>query len=289
MLNFQFNLRGGLSIQLVDQLLDTYDRYATDPIVRREKDKYLTNLTSLSLYYSITDRIYINLDYTYFLVDYDEKRSESLNRTDDTIAGNLFFQWMPKTSFFTGFDTIRVTYDDKPLSENTRNNYYVGLQWDITDKSRGRIRLGYSNREYENRATDTSEDLFYEIQLNHNFTDTTSLNLTAYRRENETDTTAYPYRLSHHFRASYLQEATSKLTLGLRASYAVDEYDGETPSMAASGDREDNLYTINPYVLYAFADWLSMRLSYEYEESTSDDPENNYKVNSVMMSIYWGI
>ena len=154
----QYNLRGGLSIELLDQFIDTYDPYSSSLADRYEQDKYRTNLANITIGYRISDKLNVNLGYSNFLVDYDEKLSERRNRTDHTATGYIYFQVRPKAAVFTGYEFTQVDYETDEHSNSTENRFYGGFQWDITEKSRGRIKAGYGVTDFDDSGIDDAKD-----------------------------------------------------------------------------------------------------------------------------------
>lgn len=281
----QYNLKGGLSIELLDQFIDTYDAYSSSLADREKQDKYITNLANITIGYRISDKLNVNLGYSNFLVDYDEKLSERWNRTDHTATGYIYFQVRPKAAVFTGYEFTQINYEEDERSDNTENRFYGGFQWDITEKSRGRIKAGYGDTDFDAADIENSQDYIYEIQLDHRLTRKTSLSLFAYRKKEEADFSAYDYILTHKATASYMQRVTNKISIGMRLSYAYESFEGEVNLIGKSEERKDDLYYLNPYIRYHFRDWFSMDLEYKYEKRDSNTTLYEFETNSLLIGL----
>jgi len=281
----QYNLKGGLSLEVLDQYVDTYDSYSTNLSDVKEQDKYQTNLVNITLGYRISEKLNVKLDYSNFLVDYDEAENREFNRTDNTGTGYIFFQVRPKAAVFTGYEVTEVDYDRDENSDSTENRFYGGFQWDITDKSRGRIKAGYGVTDFDDSTIDDAKDYIYEIQVDHHFTPKTSVSLFAYRKQEEADYSVYDYVLSHRAGATYLQRVTRKISLSMRISYANESYESESGLIWGSEDREDDVYYLSPSIRYHFRDWLSMSLEYMYEKRDSNIPLDDFETNSVVLGV----
>ena len=281
----QYNLRGGLSVEVLDQFVDTYDSYSTSLSDVQEQDKYLTNLVNITLGYRISKKFNVKLDYSNFLVDYDEAENREFNRTDNTGTGYIFFQVRPKASIFIGYEMTEVDYDKDENSDSTEDRFYGGFQWDITDKSQSRIKAGYGVTDFDDSTIDDAKDYIYEIQVDHHFTPKTSVSLSAYRKQEEADYSAYDYILSHRAAATYRQRVTRKISLGLRASYANESYESESGLIGGSQEREDDVYDVAPSIRYHFRDWFSMSLEYMYEKRDSNIPLDDFETNSVVLGV----
>lgn len=281
----QYNLKGGLSIELLDQFIDTYDAYSSSLADREKQDKYITNLANITIGYRISDKLNVNLGYSNFLVDYDEKLSERWNRTDHTATGYIYFQVRPKAAVFTGYEFTQINYEEDERSDNTENRFYGGFQWDVTEKSRGRIKAGYGDKDFDAADIENSQDYIYEIQLDHRLTRKTSLSLFAYRKKEEANFSAYDYILTHKATASYMQRVTNKISIGMRLSYAYESFEGEVNLIGKSEERKDDLYYLNPYIRYHFRDWFSMDLEYKYEKRDSNTTLYEFETNSLLIGL----
>ena len=278
----QYNLKGGLSFELLEQFIDTYDVYSSSLTDREEQDKYTTNLANVAIGYRVSDKLNINLGYSNFLVDYDENQNEGLNRTDHTGTGYIYFQVRPKAAVFAGYEFTQVDYDGFGRSDNTENRFYGGFQWDITEKSRGRIKAGYGDTDFDDPEIDNAKDYIYEIQLDHKLTRKTSLSLLAYRKNEEADFSVYDYILTHKATASYLQRITNKISIGTRLSYAYENYKSE---VITGEKRKDDFYYLNPYIRYHFRDWFSIHLEYKYEKRDSNTSLYVFETNSLLIGL----
>ncbi len=282
---FQYNLRGGLSLEILDQFIDTYDSYSTSLADVEEQDKYRTNLANVTLGYRISKKLKLALEYSNFLVDYDESENKVFERKDHTGTGYIYFQVRPKAAVFTGYEFTKVDYDRDQISDSKENRFYGGFQWDITDKSRGRIKAGYGNTDFDDSRIDDADEYIYEIQVNHRFTPKTSLSLFAYRKKEEADFSVYDYILTHRARASYRQRITRKISIGLQVSYAYERYESDGNIIWITKERKDDVYYVKPLIRYHFKDWFSMNLEYMYEKRDSNITLYDFETNSVSVGL----
>ncbi|TFH59926.1 MAG: hypothetical protein E4G91_08750, partial [Candidatus Zixiibacteriota bacterium] len=169
------NLRGGLSLELADVYEVKSDPYGTGGTPSRELDKFTSNLFNATLSYKLTPKITLRGDYGHFYLDYDAGRNAYRNRTDDSFSVYGFYQLTPKTSAFVQAEYIKVDYDENVKSDNDEMNYYVGIQLKATDKTRGRIKVGYGQKEYDQSGYDDKDDWLAEAQIDHFFTPKTSV------------------------------------------------------------------------------------------------------------------
>jgi hypothetical protein len=281
--SLQYKLRGGLSVGLFNQYLDTYDPYSTNRRDKKDQDKYKTNITQIDLGYKISPKLNLDLGYSFFWVDYDQNEDDDLNRVDHTGRGYIYFRVRPKVALFSGYELARIDYDKGENRDSIENRFFGGLQWNITEKSRGRIKGGYGVKKFDDSDIDGAKESIFEAQVIYHFTPKTSLRVRGYRRNEESDASRFDYTLTYGARASYLQRITRKITFGMEFWYRNRNYEDDTRRADASRDRKDNDYFLSPYLSYAFRDWFSMHLRYEYEKRDSNEADIDFETNSVLI------
>ncbi|HHN65344.1 MAG TPA: DUF560 domain-containing protein [Nitrospirae bacterium] len=280
---FQYNFRGGLSVDLYEQFIKTHDERGTG--VSTELDKYNTNLAGITASYDISRRFRIRLDYSNYYVNYKDTRNDFRDRVDNSINTYLFYKFLPKTSAFVEYDYLDIHYRKGILDDSVEHHFLGGLQWEITGKSRGTAKAGYGIKDFENSDIDTARELFLELQLEHNFTPKTSLKLIGTRRTNETNISVTDYILTHSITAEYLQRLTSKISSAIDLSYQHDKYKGELTFGGKTDERKDNIYRASVAFDYGFRDWLKFDLGYIYTKRDSNFSDFDYTNNTVFFRV----
>ncbi len=102
---FQYNFRGGLSIDIADLFVRSHDRRGTG--ISETLDKYKTNLFHIISAYEVSRRTMVRIDYANFLVDYDDSESDFRDRKDNAFSGYIFYKFRPKTSAFIEYELYR--------------------------------------------------------------------------------------------------------------------------------------------------------------------------------------
>jgi hypothetical protein len=278
---FQYNFRGGLSIDVIDQFQESHDIRGTG--ISTELDKYSTNLTNLMITYDLSEKFRLRGEYSNFLVDYSDSRNDFRDRVDNGLSGYLFYKVLPKTSFFVEYEFLDVNYDQDTIPDSKEHHFFGGIQWDITAKSKGRFKAGYGEKNFSGGGD--SNDLIFEVQLDHQFTTKTSLKLAATRKTNETTISVTDYLLSTALRAEYLQRVTGKITGSLGLGYRNDSYKGEITIGGVTDKRDDDIYNASLAFQYEFKDWLKADLGYIYTKRDSNFPEFDYTNNTLFFRI----
>ena len=274
---FQYNLRGGLTLEVIDQFVKSYDNRATT--LTNELDKYWDNLTSFTGMYDVSDRVKLRVDYSHFIVNYLADRNDFRDRNDETVSGYIFYRFMPKTSFFTQYEFVDINYDKDTLSNSREHHFFGGIQWDITAKSTGSVKAGYEKKDFTRSSIGTNNDFIYEVQINHRLTAKVSLLLKASRRTEETNISTTNYTITDSVGLGYLHRLTAKLTANLNFEYGHDKYNGDVTLNNETGPLSDHYWSGAFALQYKLREWLEAAAGYIYGRRSSDFSEFNYVTN----------
>jgi hypothetical protein len=282
---FQYNLRGGLTLEVLDQFIKSYDNRATTTTLTNELDKYWDNLTSFTGTYDVSDRVQFRIDYSHFIVDYLADRNDFRNRNDNAFSGYLFYRFRPKTSLFAEYEFIDIRYDKDTLSNSREHHFFGGIQWDITAKSKGSIKAGYGKKEFTHSGIADSNDFILEAQIDHKLTAKTSLLLKASRRTEETNISTTNYIISDSVGVAYLHRLTAKLTADINVEYGHDKYNGDVTLNGETGSLSDHYWSGAFALQYKFREWLGADAGYIYGRRSSDFSEFDYITNIIFLRI----
>lgn len=279
----QYNTPGGLSAEIVEQFISSHDAWGTG--ISRELDKYKTNLVNLVFSYNLSERFKLRADYSNFYVNYDAKRNNFRDRVDNVLAGYVFYKIKPKTSLFFEYEFMDIGYDKNILSDSLEHHYYGGLEWDITAKSIGSIKLGYGVKDFSSSYIKDNNDFIFEVRLDHKFTPKTSLILKATRRTEETNISATYYIISNSIEAEYLQRITRKIQFYLGAFYSNENYKGKVFYNNIVSKIEDDYYRLAVALQYEFREWLKADLGYIYNKRSSSLSDFDYTTNIIFLRV----
>jgi polysaccharide biosynthesis protein VpsM len=280
---FQYNLRGGLSFELVDQFLASHDILGIG--LSTQLDKFRANLVNFIIRYEAGDRLILRLDYSNYLVGYTASRNNFRDRDDNAISAYLFYKLQPKTSLFYQYEFIDVGYRDNILSDSTEQHNFLGVQWDMTAKSKGSVKAGYGIKDFSSSDIQDSRDFIMEAQVDHKLTAKTSLMLKASRKTNETNISTTDYMLSDTIEADYLQKITGKISANIVLAYTRDAYHGEVTLGGNMKKLTDNYYSGALALQYKFKEWLEMDAGYVLTVRDSAFSELDYTNNKLFLRI----
>jgi hypothetical protein len=279
---FQYNLRGGLSFEVMDQYIDSHDDRGTG--IYTELSEYKTNLSDLIMIYRTASRFDFRIDASYFLVNYDKSIDDYRDRYDLSLAAYIFYKATPKTRFFFEYEYFDITYDKNILSDSQEHHFFGGMQWDITAKSKGSVKAGYGKKDFAS-AEENTDDFIFEVQIDHHFTPKTSLMLRASRSTNETDVSTTDYVLSDTIELEYLQKITAKIAADIKLSYTRDAYKDDFTYDGKTGELDDDYYDGAFALQYKFREWLQTDLGYIFMKRDSSFSEFDYTTNVVFFRL----
>ncbi len=283
---------GGISYKANRFMLDVVDRYmiayeergtgvSTEP---SDVDDYNSNYLQTILTFDTRHRIRLRFDYSNYWIDYDDDRNSFRERTDNSYSTYVYYKLRPKTAAFVQYTFIDVQYDKNSLRDSDEHNFFGGVQWDVTAKTKGLFKAGYGIKEFEN--TDEEDTNFIlETQVHYKFTPKTSLRVSAFRKTNETDLRGTTYIVSNGIEGEYQQMLTSKITGLARLSYVNDDYKDEFPFLGVLQTREDDTVQASLGLQHQFRRWLQGSVGYVYTERDSNIDYFDYTSNTVFLRV----
>lgn len=279
----QYNLRGGLTFELIDQFLFSHDLRGTG--ISSELDKFRTNLANFVVTYNVGDRFMLRLDYANYFVDYTASRNGFRDRNDNTASAYLFYLFRPKTSLFCEYEFVDVSYVKDIQSNSAEHHGFLGIQWDVTSKTKGSVKAGYGLKDFSRSDIKNSNDFIFEAQVDHKFTAKTSVLLKASRKTNETNISNTDYMVSDFIEAQYIQRLTGKITANAGLSYGRNAYHNEFIYGGRTKKLKDDYITGMLALQYKFKEWLELDTGYLFSRRASSFPEFDYTNNSFFLRI----
>lgn len=279
----QYNFRGGLSIDLFNQFNKSYDDWGRGEFFTR--DEYVSNLFSVVLSYEMSDKTLFRFDYSNYNLNFEDAQNSFRDRTDNYLSGYLFYKVQPRLALFGQYEFIDVSYQEDTLSGSKEHNVYCGARWNISQKTTGYLKAGYSLREFDLPELKNEKGFLFEAHVDYKFTPKTSLRLAASRKNNETDISRADYIVSDNIRAAYVQKLTPKITANINLSYTDDRYKGTVTIDGVSKKLQDTYHKAGISLDYAMRQRLKMRLGYDYLRKNSNFDIFDYTANILFMKI----
>ncbi len=281
--SFKVSLRGGLSLEMIDVYEINRDPYGTGGTPDRKLDKFDSNLFNTILAYQFTPKTSLRLDYGNYYLDYDKDRNKYRNRTDNTGSAYLFYSLTPKTALFFQVEYVAIDYDEDINSDSDAMNYYIGAQMRASKKLRGRVKVGYGEKDYDDSNLDDRDEWMAEARLDYFFTPKTSIYLRSTRRVLESDSIGTNSILSYRTQLGYRQRFTPKLRGEMAFSYVNNDYKDDIVAGLQADKRKDKDYGFIVAVGFIPNRWLNVSVGYEYEDRDSNLENNDYTNNTVFL------
>lgn len=284
---FKYNLRGGLSLQVLDSYTMSQDRFEIGNAGEDPVRRYQSNLGQAVADWEFSEKLRTKAELSNFYLNYAEAIDDFLNRSDNNLSLYGYYKYSPKTSLFLQYQFIDVSYDSNTAWDNTQDLYYAGINWASTKKTSLRMKAGYQNKnnQEDNIQTESQDNngFAFELALKYQITEKTEINLALNNKIDESDSTTALNKDVSAGTIRYKQEFSEKITGVCDLSIENANY-----NQIQGPERDEDRYVFRPALQYAFKDWLMAELAYQYDTRNSTDALFDYASNTIFVSINSG-
>lgn len=282
---FRYNMRGGLSLMLVDRYTHDSDRFDIGSEQGIYENKFDSNIVVATADWNITEKLRAKFDYSNFFLDYEEAIDAFKERSDNAFDLYGYYNFSMKTSFFVQGKFVDVAYDTATYNDNQQYFVYGGMKWDTTEKVSLMAKAGYQDKQYDNNDETVARrgdytGLALDVQAVYKITEKSKVTLDMYRANEETDSTLAADKTVLGAKVGYNQKFTEKISGSLFASYEDAEY-----TQLVARDRDDSTFLVRPAAQYLFKEWLMAELSYKYEQRDSTDNLFDFETNTFLANV----
>lgn len=247
-------------------------------------DKYHTNAFSGLVSYGAPDAMgRMDLSAGYSDKRYDNNRT--LTQTRDmktTNAGGAFFwQVMPKTSLLLEARYTKLDYLYKTALvdlDSKEYRYYAGVEWDITGKTTGSIRLGQQQKKFAKAGVQDFSGFGWEASIDWMPRTYSMLNLTTSSNPTETDGTG-SYIESKAYSATWMHQWSELLSQRVSGGLTTNTYANDP------ANRKDDITAFGIGLDYKVLRWLTAGVAYDYSKRASNAANADYKRNIFTMTL----
>ncbi len=280
---FQFNLRGGLSINFIEQFQNSHEALGAG--LTRFHDKFRSNLFHAIFFYDATEKISLRGDYSNFQIGYADTQLRYGNRSDNLFSTYIYYKVMPKTSVFGEIEYLGVSYENFGFYESNEIRYFAGVKWDITAKSEGSFKTGFGTKNFTEGVADNSGELILELTTDFIFTPKTKVNITGLRRSTETTVLDTEYSLVNSFLVDYNQTITDKIGFNFGLLFTSENYKGDRLYGDEILERTDSINRFLSAVEYRIKDRFTTKAEYSYTKRGSNVSYYEYANNVFVISL----
>lgn len=270
---FQVNLKSGLSFDLVDVFHDRETVSGdglTDTLYR-----YQDNLLDFITTYDPENKFKFQLAFSNYDLSYKDFAVSNRNRNDKTYGLSVFYKFWPKTDLFVEYNHSDIEFDTAKINDSIENRYYVGADWDITDKTNGAVKVGFIEKDFDSPAVADQDGVSFELRLQHELSAKRSIKVTGYRKFHESDMAAASSFLSTGVDLNLDQKITEKWSASLNIFYERNEYNGI--------GRDDDVFGFGPAIRFEPREWLFFDLGYYYYQNNSNDIFYDFDINQIFL------
>lgn len=281
----RYNMRSGLSLQLVDRYTHGEDQLEYGSSTRDQIRTYDSNFLMATADWDITEKLRVQFDYFNFLLGYEDELNQFLDRTDNGFNLYGYFSYSLMTSFFVEYKFVDVAYDESTEIDNNSQFLYGGIKWDTTEKLAMLAKVGYQVKTYDenNLGQEDFDGIAFDVQFSYRYSEKTLFDLDLYRMNEETDNYLASDKTTLGAMFTYTQKFTDRLSATLDLTFDDIEY--SNLHLLTDKDRDDIRFTARPAAQYLFRDWLMFELAYRYDLRDSTDSDFDYYSNSLLFNI----
>ncbi len=270
---FQYNLNMGLSFDIINIFNDREEISGDNRTATLYQ--YQNNLLDFITTYDPSEKLTLRMDYSNYILDYDEALNNYRDRMDNSVSFYAFYKFWPKTSLFAQYGHADIEYDTGSINDSIENRYYAGVNWDMTAKTRGTLKLGYIDKDFDHPSVPDQDGVSFELQTQHNLSPKRALQVNAFRKFQESDTAGASSFDSTGINAGVRQKFTEKWSATLVASFEMNDYNGI--------DRDDEYFSVGPAARYEPRKWLFFDLAYYWNMNNSNISFYEYTSNEILL------
>lgn len=290
--NLSLNFPGGLLIRLNDTWTDGHDPRGYAQNI--DLDFFHRNTAGAGVEMRVGPKFRVAVNYTNLMLNYAvDARNGFRDRTDNTVGGTVYYKFMPKTSALLEYDFTSVKFDEAdpgPVNnltniklDNKVQRGYLGLTWDISSRSQGTLKGGYTRKQFQESGLDDFKGGIVSAGLSHELTTRTSVRLDGERDVRESNLGSQQYYVSNGGRLELVHKIHPQVSLKLNTGFSRDQYPKPDPGQTKK--RLDNTWMAGGRLDYLFQEWLGLGLGYDHTGRRSVFDGFGYSDNLYTFSI----
>ncbi|MAD47183.1 MAG: hypothetical protein CMI02_15075 [Oceanospirillaceae bacterium] len=212
--------------------------------------------------------------------EYQNNRSVTADRDHDKrlLGARLGIRVSPATRAIAEIRNTDISYDnDSSISaDGSETSYLVGSSWDITGTTTGEVKLGLSDREFDDADKDSRDTFTWEASVTYSPRSYSVFTLTTAQTANETNGVGN-YIDSDYTSVNWKHDFSAFLSLVTDFSLANDEYVDDPD------DRKDTTISYGLKGVLAFSQ--NAAVSFGYTGSNRDSEINDFDYDKNVVSV----
>jgi hypothetical protein len=270
--------KGGSGIELSDIYVASHEQQAEAPA--EELMEFTSNRLGGKLTFSASERLFLRAGFTSFYLDYKKDEFAYKEHSDRAASGSIHYRPNSRWAFFAEYTRIEIDYEENIGLDSVQSDYELGSHWDITGKTDGGLRAGWSTRVFDSSSNRKEvSDFVLSTSVNYHFSRKTKISLNATRERRESGVPVADYVLSETIGAGVTHLLTSKFSWRAAFSHRQSSYEGEGQLRQ---DKDSNASLASHYRIKK---WLTFTCGYAREQRDSNVTESEYTVNRVFIGL----
>ncbi|MDO6712189.1 outer membrane beta-barrel protein [Aliiglaciecola sp. 2_MG-2023] len=231
-------------------------------------------------YGGLTASARIDFRLAYRDLDYDRSEESYLARDRDfkTIGSTFYYKIASATDMVIDYSRTDVTYQYTPVGsesfDSTNSSILVGLQWDSTAATSGYAKIGYQEKDFDSQQRDKFSGVDWALGVVWQPIDRSNFEFSTKSDTDETNGEGN-FIERRTYLARWQHDWLDRLSSEAYYSYIDDSYEGSVNS------RKDEINRLTLAAKYQFRRWLTIDLSYQYDERSSNQDTIDYDKNLI--------
>jgi len=262
--------------------------YTEDPAnsAITDRAKRINNTADFSIKTSADNPIGIGLLANDSLDNYLDDQYKSLSRNKVSGGARLYYNISSKTNVFAEYVYSAISYNESSsdTKESKNNSAALGASGELASTITGSAKVSYDKRSYDKDIVGAETDkslMGYNVSLTWEPTTQNSITLAGERKLEEADLWLSRYYVSTGVNLTLAQKIFDAFAASVTVGYENMAYPEANPAGKpyAGSKRSDDLVYVRPALDYAFQQWLSAGVWYQYRDRSSNQNDFEYASN----------
>jgi polysaccharide biosynthesis protein VpsM len=232
--------------------------------------RYLLGVPTATLRFELYGKHYeldFDSSYVFNTRDYEENQLGIIGR----------YRIGARTDFLLEYRRQMLEYDNTPLDltgsslnlDADEDYFLVGLEWEMTAKTKGEVKLGHSSRDYDQENYSTS-DFHWEANLEWRPKTYSRFIFKTQRYSQETFGSGL-YINSQRYHLAWVHSWPGPWRSEVKGGFIEDNYED-------SGRQDDRFYW-EAFIAYDYATWMALELGFKHTDNDSNIDPIDYLQN----------
>jgi len=205
------------------------------------------------------------------------EQNAARDRSTRGAGATFYYRVAPKTQALFEVRRKDIDYDlTTSVLDSTETTFLAGVTWEATAKTTGSVKIGQTDKDFDNSSVEGDEDIHWEVSLDWSPRTYSTVSLVTNKKPEETDGNG-TYIDRTGYRLSWDHEWTSFVSSEIAIARLESDY--------VSSIREDEEDEFSIRLNYAMRRWLDVGLNYVYSDRDSNLTGLTFDKNTVYLTV----